>query len=172
MMMTRFGLAALTLAATTGMACAEGFAVRNLETLTVDTSGYTGAGSFDYGARASNRLTVFCAECPGLTAVDVIVGRSEDGTEARYRSGETTIETMRAQCKERSPSCELEAAELDDAVGWVTRYEIGGRAGSTTVLFLDGDQLIIRSTAPDVDTAYVNGQVALATIGHIIVRGE
>ncbi|MEM7686573.1 MAG: hypothetical protein AAF293_17215, partial [Pseudomonadota bacterium] len=88
------------------------------------------------------------------------------------RSGETTIETMRAQCKERSPSCELEAAELDDAVGWVTRYEIGGRAGSTTVLFLDGDQLIIRSTAPDVDTAYVNGQVALATIGHIIVRGE
>ncbi|MEM9062280.1 MAG: hypothetical protein AAGD13_17615 [Pseudomonadota bacterium] len=165
-----FALAAL--ASSVGTGWADGFAVRDLQTLSVDTSGYTGDSTFDYGAREPNRLTVFCAECSTTTAIDVIIARSEDGTEERYRSGETTIEKMEAQCKARSPSCELEASQLGDAVGWVTRYEVGGRAGSTTVLFLDGDQLIIRSIAGDLETAFANGQVAVATIGRSIVRGE
>lgn len=148
---------------------AEGFKNKDLRTISVDTSGFTGDGDFEAGSNESERLTVFCAGCPEVTAIDILLSRSEDGTEQRYRSGETTIEKMDEICKSRSPGCELKAASLGDAVGWVTRYQAGGRSGSTTVLFLDGDQLLIRSIAGDLGTATTNGAHALKTLGPQII---
>lgn len=152
-----------------GTAAADGFKVTDLQMLTPDASGYQGDGTFDARATEAKRLTVFCTGCSGMTAIDVILGRNEDGTEQRYRSGETTIEKMAGLCKANNPSCELEAVEQGDAVGWVTRYSLTSAAGSTAVLFLDGDQLVIRSIASDVETAAANGAHALKTIGSQII---
>ncbi|MFK7941924.1 MAG: hypothetical protein AB8B85_03285 [Paracoccaceae bacterium] len=156
-----------------GIAMAEGFKIDDLQGLDVDTSGYVGGETFSAGSKEPERLTVFCLDgCEDMVAIDILLGRSEDGTEGRYRSGETTIEQMEGLCKANNPTCELDAAKIGNAVGWVTRYDLGTRAGSTTVLFRDGDQLIIRSLAPDLETAAANGRRALETIGRRIVEGE
>lgn len=152
-----------------GAALAEGFKNKDLRTISVNTSGFTGDGEFQAGSEAPERLTVFCPGCSDMIAIDVLLGRSEDGTEQRYRSGETTVEKMEEICKSRSPTCELKATELGGAVGWVTRYDAAGRSGSTTVLFLDGDQLVIRSIAGDRETAARNGAHALQLIGSKII---
>ena len=158
--------------ALSGAALAEGFGNKDLQTVAFDPLGFTGDGTFEAGSNDPGRLTVFCTGCSETTAIDILLQRSEDGTEQRYRSGETTIAKMEEICKSRSPSCELKAAELGGAVGWVTRYEAAGRSGSTTVLFLDGDQLLIRSIAGDLETAAANGAHALRTIGSQIIGVE
>lgn len=152
-----------------GVAQADGFKITDLQTLTPDASGYLGNGTFDAQASDAKRLTVFCTGCSGMVAVDVLLGRNEDGTEQRYRSGETTVENMANLCKANNPGCELEALAQGNAVGWVTRYSLTSGSGSTAVLFLDGDQLVIRSIAPDRETAAANGRHALKTIGAQII---
>lgn len=171
-MMVRVLTIALALLCIASLARAEGFKIGDLRDVTADVSGYVGGGTFGFKATEAKRLTVFCEGCDGLVAIDIRLGRSTDGTEERYRSGETSIEKMASLCKANNPSCELEAVALGKAVGWVTRYAIGPSAGSTAVLFLDGDQLIVRSIANDVDTAAANGTRALRTIGKTIIGEE
>lgn len=165
--MRRFVFAIVGITAATA-AYADGFAVKDLGTLQVDPTVFQG-GTYDAGSTEPARLTVFCTDCSSQTIIDIRLGRSTDGTEERYRSGETTVEQMEAICKSRSESCELKAAEVGDAVGWVTSYEASGGWGSTTVLFKDGDLLTIRSIAASKEQAIANGATARGSIAPMII---
>lgn len=154
-----------------GPALADGFAVHDLRTLDVDVGAFAG-GAFEAEANEPGRLTIFCADCEGIVAVDIILGRSDDETEERFRSGETTVGRMAAICRERNPTCTLEGAQAGRAVGWVTHYEAAGRAESTTALFLDGDLLTIRSISPDPAQAFANGAAARETVAPLIVGSD
>jgi hypothetical protein len=147
---------------------ADGFEQTDLSQIDPSLAAFSG-GVYDAGA-APDRLTIYCTDCSDQVAIDVLMGQSTDGTEGRYRSGETTIEKMEAICKSRSPTCELEAVETGAAVGWITQYEIGGDTkGSTVVLFQDGDMLTIRSIAKDRETADRNAAVSLKMLAPQIV---
>lgn len=157
-------------ALTAAPAMAEGLAVKDLQTLQVDPSPFRG-GAFQAQATGPDRLTIFCTDCDQVNAIDISLGKSTDGTEDRYRSGETTIQKMREICQNNNATCELDAAEVGGAVGWVTSYQTAFSAGSTTVLFLDGDVLTIRALAADKETAIANGALAREKVAPLIVEG-
>lgn len=52
-------------------------------------------------------------------------------------------------CRARSPRCTVTALEVAPAVGWVSGYPLGDRAGATAIIIRDGDLLTIRSLARD-----------------------
>jgi hypothetical protein len=117
----------------------------------------------------AGRLTLGCLECADLEAVDILLGDSDDGTEGRLRSGETQIATIEANCRRSDPDCRIDAIEIAGAIGWVSRTSAVGLNISTTVLFKDGDRLIIRSIANDIETAVANGNAACETYGREII---
>ncbi|WP_179379918.1 hypothetical protein [Jannaschia marina] len=131
-------------------ATAEGFALDDLRRL--DADGALLGAEWQAEATGAQRLTYACVGCDPLAAVDVVLGRQDDGTEDRVRSGETTMESLEALCQSRDPSCTLERVDVGPAAGWVTTYR-GTFAGSTTVLLRDGDMLTIRAIAGDPATA-------------------
>jgi hypothetical protein len=151
-------------------ASAQGFAVDDLRNFTVDTALLEG-GTFAARATAPDRLTIFCIDCPELEAIDVLLGRQDDGTEGRVRSGQTTMDQLEANCRAREASCTLEGISVGPAIGWVTTYEVP-LAGSTTVLFRDGDLLTIRSIADDVANARRNGGAVRDALAPTIVGSE
>ncbi|CAH0134488.1 hypothetical protein [Roseomonas sp. CECT 9278] len=102
------------------------------------------------------RMTLTCPGCDGAPAVELRVGRQEDGTEARLRSGATTIAVLDQQCRGRNPTCRVQRADLGPAVGWVSAYRAGAVAGSTLVLLRDGAMVIARSVAGSPEVARGN----------------
>lgn len=164
-------LSALLVVLAASPAVAEGFANDDLTTVPVDTAAYEG-GAFEARATAPERLTIFCLDCEGFTAIDVLIGQGDPGTERRLRSGETTVADMEALCRERAPSCRIEAASVGEAIGYRSVYGSTGGAGSTAVLMLDGAMLTIRSIAPDAETASANAETALDAIAPAVVVGD
>ena len=144
-----------------------GFAIRDLTKLKAE--------NFTFGKKKftsisePKRLTLACDGCNDLEGVDILLSKSTDGTEGRYRSGKTTIGDMEKQCQAREPNCTLEAVSINGAVGWVSRASLGTLSISTTVLFKQGDMLLIRSMAGDVTVAYENGKFAREKFGPLIV---
>ncbi|WP_224813990.1 hypothetical protein [Hasllibacter sp. MH4015] len=151
-------------------AAGEGFVVTDLTALSVAPIALDG-GTFEVQPVARNRMIVACTDCTELMVIDVVLGRQDDGTEDRLRSGETSIDDIRALCQANTPSCALEGITLGRAIGWVTEYE-AGVTGSTTVLFLDGDLLTIRSIAGDIPTARENGDAVTAALAPMIIGAE
>ncbi|SFI26589.1 hypothetical protein [Jannaschia pohangensis] len=146
-------LAALCLLA--GPAAAQGFATKDLTRVTVPTDLLAGQANTTRAEPA--RLTILCTDCGAdFVAIDVLLGRQTDGTEARFRSGQTTIAMLEAQCKARAPECTLSPVSVGGAVGWMSSFASGNGAGATAVLLQDGDMLTIRSLAPTADTAVAN----------------
>ncbi len=103
-----------------------------------------------------DRMTLTCAACDGAPMVELRVGRQEDGTEGRLRSGATSITVLDQQCRGRNPTCRVEGADLGPAVGWVSAYRAGAIAGSTLVLLRDGAMVIARSVAASPEVARGN----------------
>lgn len=162
---SRAALAALLLATP---AAAEGFAITDLSALTIAPDILPGHTSISRVEPA--RATIMCTDCgDGLTAIDVLQGRQTDGTEARFRSGETTPAMLEAQCKARAPECTLSRIDVGPATGWITTYDSGGGAGSTVVLLRDGDMLTIRSLAADAKTAQANARTVTDALAPAIV---
>jgi hypothetical protein len=118
---------------------------------------------------AANRLTLYCRSCRDTQSIDIVVGKSTDGTEGRFRSGETTIAMMQGICKSRQPNCTMEAIEINGAIGWVSRVQLGPLQMSTSILFKNGDMLTIRSLAGDRQTAFDNGRAAREQIAPSII---
>lgn len=141
---------------------AGGFAVHDLSTVAAEANAALGAG-FIRKAEAA-RLTLSCLGCEGQPVVDVQLGRQDDGTEQRVRSGQTTMAQLEALCRSRSPTCKLTALEVAPAVGWITTYPSGAGSGSTAVVLRDGDLLTVRSVAGDEQTARRNAERALGAI--------
>lgn len=162
----RIALVAALLAASAAPAAA-GFAERDLSRISVDVSGY-GGGTFTHRAEPS-RLTLMCLDCDAMQAVDVLVGRTGDGTEARLRSGATTAADMERLCKQKEPSCTMSARNVGAAVGVQSVWPMGQSAVATVYLYRDGDLLTIRSLAPDAATATANATRAIETLAPQIV---
>lgn len=152
------------------MAWADGFALGNLKRVALDISQFAG-GSYD-SLVERKRIIVACSTCEDLTTLVVQLDRSTDGTEGRFRSGETTIKKMRDICRERDPKCQLTRLDLGRAVGWVTQYSSGRTKGSTAVLFLDGDLLTIRSVSDSRNRVGRNMAAALRHIAPQIVGAK
>jgi len=106
---------------------------------------------------APDRLTFGCKDCAGLEAVDVLLDKSTDGTEQRFRSGATTIARIQEICRTSEPTCAIERIEMNGAVGWVSRTKAVGSFISTTILFKNGGQLVIRPIAETLKAAFDNG---------------
>ncbi|MFV0624808.1 hypothetical protein ACBY01_12475 [Sphingomonas sp. ac-8] len=154
------------LAATIGMpASAEGFAVREIAELAGQAAAVLGAG-FERSTTES-QVVLHCEDCVGEPLVALSLGRQADGTEQRVRSGQTRIATLEEQCKARDPSCELSALSVSPAVGWISSWSMGGRAGATAVVLRDGDLLTIRVLAADAASA---GKVLDALVQGLIPK--
>lgn len=91
------------------------------------------------------QMTLGCPTCAGAPMIEIRLGRQEDGTEDRLRSGQTTIISLDQQCRARNPSCRVERADLGPAVGWVSAYQAGAVHGSTLVLLRQGAMVLVRS---------------------------
>lgn len=141
---------------------AEGFVIRDLTSLAPDAVTALGSG-FSHRAEPL-RLTMTCTECSGEPVVDVQIGRQADGTEQRVRSGETSIASLEKLCQAKSPTCRLSGLDVAPAVGWITTWPIGSRAGSTAVILRDGDLLTIRSLAASPQVAQDNAEKVLKAV--------
>lgn len=130
---------------------ARGFVSKDLTT--AQTSAKAALGPGFIGRGSANELLFTCPDCKGAPAVTVLLGPGDAGTEARVRSGATTIAGLEDQCRARAPDCRITALAVAPAVGWVSGYQIGGIAGATAVLMRDGDMVVIRSIAADAATA-------------------
>jgi hypothetical protein len=150
-----------------GGALAGGFVVRDLAAVAADAGAALGAGFIRKAERS--RLILSCLECEGEPVVDVQLGRQDDGTEQRVRSGQTTIARLQELCRARSPTCTLSALEVAPAVGWITTYPIGAGSGSTVVILRDGDLLTIRSLAADGPTARRNAEKTVSAIARKVI---
>ncbi|MEM6306154.1 MAG: hypothetical protein AAF744_15660 [Pseudomonadota bacterium] len=146
---------------------AEGFAQKDLRKVSVSSADFAG-GDYEFQSERG-RLIIACESCDDLTFINLEIGRSTDGTEARFRSGETTIEKMESICKERSPGCRLTRLDIGGAVGWVSQYKLGPNEGSTAVLFQDGDLLTIRSMSESRNRTGTNMAAALRMLAPQIV---
>ena len=102
------------------------------------------------------RVTLTCPSCTGAPMVDVTIGRQDDGTEGRVRSGETTIARLDALCRAREPECRIVAIDVGPGVGWTSTYPLGSTYGATAILLRDGDLLTIRSLASERSVAQAN----------------
>lgn len=146
---------------------AEGFAVRDLRAVKSEISA---ALDRRFASRAeAKRLTLTCPDCAGAPMIDILLGRQDDGTEARVRSGETTMARLEALCQARSPECRLSALSVAPAVGWITTYAIGSTAGSTAIILRNGDLMTIRSLASDRAVASGNAERLATSIAPMIV---
>jgi hypothetical protein len=146
---------------------AEGFAVHDLSTIADDASAALGAG-FIHRA-APERVTLFCSGCKGGPMIDIKIGRQNDGTEQRVRSGQTSMADLEKLCQAKDPSCSLTELSVSPAVGWLTTWPMGSHAGSTAVILRDGDLLTIRSIAADADTARRNAETLVESVSPKIV---
>ena len=151
----------------TASAAQDGFATDDLTTLDYDLADYEG-GAFQ-AKKEAGRTSLICLECTSLTAVDIALGETTDGTEERYRSGETTLEHMEGLCQQRDESCTMAHLEIGDAVGWRSSYTAGAMAGATAVLFENGDMLTIRSIGENHEIADANLDRALDEIAPAII---
>lgn len=150
-----------------GAAQAEGFAVRDLQGV---ASEVRAALDPRFASRAEpKRLILTCPACEGAPMIDILLGRQDDGTEGRVRSGQTTMARMEAICQARSPDCRLSALSVPPALGWITTYAIGSNAGSTVILLRDGDLLTIRSLASARAVASGNAERLAAEVAPRIV---
>jgi hypothetical protein len=152
------------------MAMADGFALTDFRKVTVEQSRFS-KGNYEI-VTERERIILACESCDDLTSVSFELGRSTDGTEGRFRSGETTVAKMRGICRQRDPACELERVDLGPAVGWVTQYELGGVQGSTVILFLDGDLLTIRALSESRKRVRNNVKAALRHIAPQIIGSK
>ncbi|BDG73148.1 hypothetical protein [Roseomonas fluvialis] len=98
-------------------------------------------------------MTLTCPTCEGTPLVEIRVGRQEDGTEQRLRSGYTSIASLDQQCRARNPTCRVERADLGPAVGWVSAYQAGPLSGSTLVLLRQGALVLVRSVGGSPEVA-------------------
>ncbi|MEM8850026.1 MAG: hypothetical protein AAGE03_08330 [Pseudomonadota bacterium] len=121
------------------------------------------------GDRTARRVSILCADCGDVQALDVILGASTDGTEGRFRSGETTLAELEQTCRSNTSSCRMRALEIGGAIGWSPTYAFGSTNGATTVLFQDGDLLTLRAIGPDRQTVSRISQPWLFEIGARIV---
>jgi hypothetical protein len=148
---------------TGSVAMADGFAQMDLTQISIDAKAFDG-GVMDARAQP-DRATVFCSDCEDIVALDIQFSRSTDGTEGRFRSGETTVKKMEDICKSRDPSCTLTRVDVGPATGWMTTYG----TNSTVVLFRDGDVLTMRSVSGDAAISVSNARQAITAIAPQIV---
>ncbi|GGC54048.1 hypothetical protein [Chelatococcus reniformis] len=146
---------------------AEGFAVRNLSAVATDVRTALGAG-FSHRADA-RRVTLSCPGCKGHPVVDIQIGRQNDGTEQRVRSGQTPIARLEQLCRGKNPSCRLARLEVSPAVGWISSYAIGSTAASTAVVLRDGDLLTVRCLASDPGTARSYAERTVAAVSQKVI---
>ena len=152
-----FGLATL----------AAGFATHDLTSVRFDAKRTLGA---EYLTRVErDRMTLACTECTGGPIIDVRLGRQDDGTEGRVRSGTTTMANLEAICQTRSPSCRIEAVRVTPAVGWMSSYRFGEQYAHTVIVLRDGDLLTIRALASDSTAARRNADALVAQLVPMIV---
>ncbi|MGL4237006.1 hypothetical protein [Tabrizicola sp.] len=150
------------LALLAGPAHAEGFALTDLSGLPTDGT-LVGGGSY-IGRAEPARLTLMCPDCPGAPVVDAQLGRQDDGTEDRVRTGETTFAKLEELCQARDPACRLEGLEVAPAVGWMTTYALGSRSAHTVVILRDGDLLTLRIMSDDPAVARSTAETLIGTL--------
>lgn len=124
---------------------ARGFASHDL-TAFIDPIKVTIGGKATVQATPLN-LALTCAPCTGSPAIDVQIGGSNDGTEKRVRSGETSLAKLESLCIKQNPDCRLSALPVSPAIGWITVYALENGGGSTAVILRGGDLLTIRARA-------------------------
>jgi hypothetical protein len=146
---------------------AEGFAVHDLSTVADDASVALGAGFINKAE--PGRVTLFCADCKGGPMIDIKIGRQNDGTEQRVRSGQTSMPDLEKLCRNKDPSCSLTELKVSPAVGWITDWSMGPMIGSTAIILRDGDLLTIRSVADDADTARRNAEKIVETVSPKVI---
>jgi hypothetical protein len=152
----------LLLAASMLQQRADRFAITDLTALRVQPVSLLGTG---FIARAdSARISFMCPSCTGAPILDVLLGRQDDGTEGRVRSGVTSFTTLDSLCRSRNPSCTVSGLNVPPAVGWISSYRFGPQSANTVVVMRGGDLLTIRSIAGDSAVARRNADRLVARL--------
>jgi hypothetical protein len=156
-----FRLSVLAIMAATPV-FAQGLANPDLSAIAVDTTTLS-PGAWE-SSLEPDRATFVCFGCTGDPVIDIQIGRQDDGTEGRIRSGETTFADMEALCQARDPACALRGLDVAPAVGWATEYMIGDQAAQTIAVLRDGDLLTIRVLSTDAVVTVQNVDALLAGV--------
>lgn len=126
-------------------ALAEGFALHDLTRVTDEARAAIGQ---EATAQAeAQHLIVTCSSCRGAPTADLQLGRLNDGTEQRVRSGKTSFGALEAICIKQNPDCRLSSLPAGRAIGWISVYALDHGAGAMAVILRDGDALTIAATA-------------------------
>ena len=149
--MRRLAPVLLAALAVTPPAFASGFTAADLRR--VEGAAVRALGPACLARAEAERLTLTCPDRPGAPIVDLRLGRQDDGTEARVRSGATTVADLERLCREREPACRLSPLDVAPAVGWVSSWPMGDGAGATSVVLRDGDLLTVRALAATPEAA-------------------
>lgn len=128
-------------------ALAQGFAVHDLTPLAEEARATLGKEATVQAQPLQLMLT--CPACNGAPKVALQLGRLTDGTEARVRSGKTTMAALETMCIKRNPDCRLTTLPAGPAVAWITSWAFGTGAGATAIVLRDGDLLTIDSRSID-----------------------
>lgn len=164
-------LAAMAMALSCGIASAQ---MRISDLTQVDTAAFPASAWLV--KKESDRLTLACADCEGLVAIDVKLSRGPTGVEGRIRSGETTAATMMDVCRQNAVKTGSECyaitpANLKEAVGFVSDVKVfEGTFAATYTIYQGGDLLVMRNVAGSREEARRIGGLAFRDIAPQIVR--
>ena len=155
-----FAFALATAGFASQQAMADGITLTDLRALEFDLETLP----FDDYANSADRVTLLCsADCPGITAVDIQLGRAEEGTEQRVRDGTTDAADITALCEQTAsatPGVECLSVEMvtaDDYAGWLSDVGIPEEQFITTYQVFGGDYAIrLQSLSPDRELAREN----------------
>lgn len=156
-----------------GTAGAEGFAVKDLTTIEVDTAAFS-TGDFETLPK-TRRLMVACLDCPRTAVVTLELESGDPETESNLRDGILTSDILNEDCSaaDGDVTClDVEMIEVGNAIGWRTRTQVGlDRHLQTYELYLDGQKLNVQAIAESRDEADQIGDTAFGTIVPTIVLG-
>ena len=146
---------------------AQGFATHDLTQIAEGARSALGPGA---SAQAEpQHLILTCTACAGSPSAELQLGRLTDGTEARVRSGKTSLGALEDICRARNPACRLSGLGVGPAIGWISVYALETGGGATAVILRDGDLLTVAVRSASRGTAEDAARHLVTTIASPIV---
>jgi hypothetical protein len=127
-------------------------------------------GANRYSRKAKPESILFsCRSCRSDESVHIRVTTEIVQSQAKLKSGQDTVATLEAACKNQYRDCRMEATEVEGATGTISTMSLGPIAVSSLVVSKGVRTLIIQSLAATPEIALQNVKAAREQIAPLIV---